>query len=140
MKSSQPSSDETVAVFRFVGDAVNPSMITSQIGIKPTEAHFKGGVVEKHPHRNHPTGYWGLSSVLPAEHSLEEHIKYLLDTLQHHISTIKEIGDTGVVPSFFCGFFTSRNDFGSSLKLNADTLAQIAQMGASLEIHVYRDD
>lgn len=140
MNPSQSTSDETVVTFRFVGDIVNPPAISSRIGINPTEAYSKGDIVEKHPHRRYPTGYWGLSSLLSSERSLEDHLRYLIDILKPHISAIKKLGDTGVIPNFFCGFFTRNDKLDSFLRLEPDTLFQIAQMGASLEIHIYCDN
>lgn len=140
MEPNVSSHDEVKVTFRFVGDTVNPTIITSWIGVEPTEAHYKGDIVDKHPHRKHSTGFWGLTSPLSSELPLEEHLRYLVDILELRESDINRLRDTGLSPNFFCGFFTAKTNLGSFLKIESNTLAKIAQLGTALEIHIYYDE
>jgi hypothetical protein len=138
MKSSLPLSEEIQVTFRFVGDHVDPKVITSTIELQPSLAHVKGEIPEKHPEHRYPTGFWGIDSSIPSNHALEEHLEILLDILEPKALVIKELADAGLVPDFFCGCFTSRAT--TSFKINAETLRRIANIGASLEYHLYWDD
>lgn len=135
MKSDDVLHEEIKVTFCFVGGNVNPGVITAKTDIQPSEAHAKGETVEKHPERTHPTGFWGLNSSLPPNRSLEEHLKDLLNTLEPRSSIIKEFRDIGLNPTFYCGCFTAGTT--TSIKLEANTLQRIADIGASLEYHLY---
>ncbi len=139
MKSNKTarSYEQVEVTFRFVGDSVNPKVITSKIGIQPSKTRVKGDVVEKHPDRTHPTGFWGLDSSISPNCPLEEHLRHLLDILDPQASAIKEFSKVGLCPSFFCGFFTAKAEFGTLVKLEADTLKRVADIGAALELHIY---
>jgi hypothetical protein len=140
LKSNKDVRDEVKVTFRFVGNSVNPNTITSWIGIEPTDAHQKGDIVVNHPNRKYPTGYWGLTSPLSSKLPIEEHLNYLLDVLEPQTSGISRLRAAGLSPDFFCGFFTAKTSFGSSMRLESPILAKIAQLGIALEIHVYCDD
>jgi hypothetical protein len=136
LKSSGPLLNEIKVTFRFVGDSVNPIVITSQIGLQPSAAHAKGEVVEKHPDRIYPSGFWGLESSVPTNRPLEDHLIHLLDVLEPRASAIKELEQTGLVPDFFCGVFIGA-DLEALLRLGTETLGRMVEIGASLELHLY---
>ena len=137
MESDQTSREEVQATFRFVGDNVNPKMLTSRMGIQPSVAHAKGDTVEKHPDRTYLTGYWGLDSSVLSDQSLEEHLKHLLDALEPYASIIKELRKDGFFPSFFCGIFIIEAGLGTFIKLEPTTLGRMADIGVPLELRVY---
>jgi len=134
------NSNEIKVTFRFIGDHIKPDIITSRLNIFPSEAHAKGDVVQKHPNRFYPTGYWGLNSLIPPEKPLEIHLAYLLNALKLQIIGIRECEKEGFCPQFFCGFFTSsENSTDAFIKIEFDTLKRVVNIGASLEIHLYYD-
>jgi len=81
LKSNIKLSKEVIVTFRFVGDNVNPDIITAKLGLQPSLAHAKGQVVEKHPEHIYPSGFWELRSSISANRPLEEHLEKLLDRL-----------------------------------------------------------
>jgi hypothetical protein len=138
MKSDVTLLEEVQVIFRFVGDNVNPSVITSKINLQPSVAHAKGEVVKKHPKHVYPTGFWSISSSVPSDCTLEEHLENLLDILEPKALLIKELRDDGIVPDFYCGCFIAMTT--ASVKITTDTLRRIADIGASLEYHLYCGD
>lgn len=127
--------EEIKVTFRFVGDSVNPEMITLKTGIQPSAAHVRGEVVQQHAERFYPTGFWGLDSSISPACPLEEHLEQLLSVLEQRVSAIRELTDTGIVPTFYCGCFVAGTT--ASFNLKADILRRIAEIGASLEYHIY---
>jgi hypothetical protein len=138
LKSNIILSEEVKVTFRFVGDNVNPEVITSTIGLQPSDAHAKGEIVEKQPEQIYPTGFWGLKSSIPPDRTLEEHLENLLDILEPKASLIKKLRDIGLVPNFYCGCFIA--GAATSFSLKADIFQRIANIGASLEYHLYSDE
>lgn len=142
MESTGKSSDEFEVTFRFVGDNIEPEMITSKLGIPPSKAHIKNDIVKKHPERTYPTGYWGINSSKPTSSHLGEQLTELLDILESHSKEIKDLIITGLSASFYCGIFISEGDNLNDTLIEFDTrmLQRIANMSVPLEIHIYCDN
>jgi hypothetical protein len=133
------NSDHKIKViFQFVGDKVNPKVITTRLSLQPSEAHHKGDIPTKHPDRVYPSGFWGFESPLSTDLSLEEHLDYLLKILTPHTLAIKELVEIGLVPMFYCGFFSSKDTL--SVNLKPEILQRIAHLNALLELHIYCDN
>ena len=137
MESGTKQSDEIRATLRFVGDNVDPVMITSSIGLQPSRAHAKGDSVKGHPNRIRSTGLWGLDSAISPNCSLEDHLKHLLGVIESRVSIVEELRDIGLSPNFYCGYFAAGAVLRSYIRLETDTLKRIAEIGASLDLHIY---
>ena len=105
--------------------------------MQSSAAHAKGECVATHPDRVYPTGFWGLESSIPPDHSLEEHLKHMLIALEPRASAIRSLEKAGLSASFFCGLFTAGTDPGAHIELGPETLAGIADLRSSLELHTY---
>lgn len=122
---------------RFVGDNVNPQHITDVTGLKPSSFTVKGAPVEKHPERRHPTNYWGIDSNVPSNEPLTAHLSQLLGLLEAHVGAIYQLKNEGHEPNFFCSlFYTSDSGY---IRLDPEPLQRVAQLGASIDIHVYKE-
>ncbi|MCK6629793.1 MAG: DUF4279 domain-containing protein [Anaerolineae bacterium] len=135
MKSKITPFEEVKVTFRFVGDNVNPEMITSRVGLQPSAAHEKGEIVKKHPEQVYPTGFWSLDSSIPSDRPLGEHVEQLLSILESKTLILKGLRDIGLVPTFYCGCFITGTT--TSVKIKADILQRMADIGASLEYYLY---
>ena len=137
MESGTGPNDQVRVSLRYVGDDVDPTMITSMMGLQPSKAHAKGDPVEGHPDRVRSTGLWGLDSTLPPSCPLESHLKHLLDMMESRISIIEELRTKGLSINFFCGYFAVETLRGSYVRLETHTLERMAVTGASLDLHIY---
>lgn len=101
MRATKRPQDEVNVTFRFVGDLVDPEMITARLEIVPTDAHHKGDIIEKHPERKYPTGLWSLESQLGSDLPLDQHLRHLLSILEPKASTLAKLKAADFSPEFF---------------------------------------
>lgn len=120
---------------RFVGPDVDPSLVTSRLGIAPTRAHTRGEALPSHPSRTYPTGVWSLDSGLSETEPLEVQLSSLLNRLEQVANTVRDLTSSGYYCDFFCSHFPDRNV--GRIELTPRTLSRIAAMGIGLTIDVY---
>jgi len=123
--------------FRFTSDALDPRLVTQELGITPESAHRKGAVtlIRGVPRGRRATGVWIMSSQLPDSAFLDQHLKALLTVLEPKAKAIQELKDKGYAPEFYCGLFLE--DWNEGTTLSPDTLGRIAALGAQLGLDVY---
>jgi Domain of unknown function (DUF4279) len=134
--------DEKSAAFRLVGSRLDPKLITQAIGLAPHMSHRRGDQRElRSGPTRWPKGVWMLRSEegLPVRgNHLEDHLQWLLDRLHPHAETIRRLcGDQGLTADFWCGYFMGQAN--SSFGLDEQTLACVAELGASLALDIYSE-
>ncbi len=129
--------DRVEVTFRFVGDNVDPQHITDVIDLEPSSITVKGAAMERHPERRHPTNYWGIDSNAPSNEPLSAHLRHILDLLESHVGAIRQLKSEGYEPNFFCGLFHTRES--GYIVLDPETLQRVARLGASIDIHTYKE-
>lgn len=75
MGSIKSLQNEVKVTARFVGENVNPEIITSKLGIQPSETHVKGELSKKRSKYAWSTGYWGIDSPCSSNQAFEKHIE-----------------------------------------------------------------
>lgn len=137
MKPSKASKMEVQVTVRFVGDHVDPQLLTSKLGIKPSKAHKKGEQTHKQSSSVYPTGYWGIDSPYALDQPFKKHLEYLLDLLEPKISILQQLREIGLCPNVFCGFSPLEEELSTFIDLESNILERIARIGASLDMHIY---
>lgn len=79
--------EKTRAALRFIGDLINPDIITQKLGIIPTNAHKKGDISPIRAVLRHPTGLWIINSHVPDNSLLADHLASLLSLLDRTAPT-----------------------------------------------------
>ena len=124
--------------FSFKGDAVEPRLVTEKLGIEPERAYKKGEVRFSRGRplsSRQPTGVWFVTSELPSNATLEQHLQALLTLLEPRASAIQEFKEKGYAIEFRCGLFLDWENEGTTL--SSETLGRIAALGADLGLGIY---
>lgn len=136
--------DEKHAIFRLVGERLDPEAITRATGLTPDRTIRKGDPVlsrgEVVSHRR--VGVWWIDSArqLPrTDNHLEDHVVWLLDLLEPLADVLRRLSEEqGLRADIGCGYYTSR--WNSSFGFSAGTVGRIAKLGASLGLDIYVDE
>src|SRR5436305_1539877 len=83
---------KTVAVLaslRFVGDSVDPSVVTAKLDIAPTKTRLASPTGVTNDKQHHRNGAWVLDSDLSKTTSVEQHIGRLLDRVEGKAQKIR---------------------------------------------------
>lgn len=128
------------ASFRIIGDKLDTDYITSLLGIKPDYSHMKGQpnnrtgkggkVIVGPPHK---TGIWSINSELPETSSLEEHLTFLLETLEPMGDKVRELANDGYRVDFYCGFFVKHGAQGG-FDISPEILERMGKMRINLAV------
>jgi hypothetical protein len=128
------------ASFRIISDLLDTNDLTSRLGIRPDYSHMKGqpnnrvtksGKVIVGP--VHKTGIWTINSELPESSSLEEHLTFLLETLEPMGDEVKKLSKEGYRVDFYCGCFFKAGTQGG-FDLSPEILERMGRMGISLAV------
>ena len=132
-----PNCKRTYATFRLLGDLLNPSDITSRLGIEPSKAFAKGETWDKAGIRQCTKGIWKLSSKGQLmTTNLECHLVFLLNRLESVTLEILTIADElSLETDFFCYWLSATGHGGP--EFSPEVLRRIAKLDASLSLDVY---
>lgn len=132
---------EVEVSFRIFGEDLDPDAVTNVLGIRPDSAVRKGEerdlkvgsrVIHLRPARQ---GMWSISSKLPPDNPLEEHLQGLLALLEPKAEVIRGLAESGCSVDFFCGLFL--RDYNDGVTLPPELLSGIAALGAELGLDIY---
>ncbi len=137
MKSTNSLQNEVKVTARFVGENVDPEIITSKLGIQPSEAHIKGELSRKRSKHAWSTGYWGIDSPCSSDQAFEKHIEYLLELLEPKLPILDHLREEGIFLSFYCGFFVNEQEGSIFVRLSPVLLERLGRIGASLDCWTY---
>jgi hypothetical protein len=131
----------SAASLGFYGDDLDPTEITTCLGIEPTVGVRKGSLwrtargIEKVSNR----GSWRLLADDCQPGDLDSQIKWLLSSLSSDIQGCRRLAESfrGRV---FCGLFLASSNEG--LSLSHETLSMLAErrLTLDLDIYGYKDD
>ncbi len=123
------------AVFRLVGEQLDPTQITAALGIEPSFAYVKGELFEtKNGPLERPTGIWALSTeTILAEVHIEDHLEYLLEQLDPVLATILDLSQVQGLEADFTGFSFSAAGQGW-MTLNPLLQRRICALNATLYV------
>lgn len=132
-----PNCKRTYATFRLLGDLLNPSDITSRLGITPSKAFAKGETWDKTGIRQCTTGIWKLSSKDELmTTNLERHLVFLLNRLEPVTLEIIKIADElSLETDFFCYWLSATGHGGP--EFSPGVLRRISNLNASLNLDFY---
>lgn len=139
--AENPNCSETHADLRFVGPLVDPSEITSMLGLAPT---FKIAVGES-PRPDDPRynsrseGIWLLSSEGSVSSTdLEIHLRWLIDQLPASFAeTVRELRSVGTRCEVLCAWHSATGHGGPVI--SPDVIARLAPLGLELQFDFYSD-
>ena len=129
----------TKAALRIGGPRVNPNEIERRTSTKPTKAHAAG---EKKFFGGRECGTWDegnwrLESPLSESASLEDHLKWLIDSAKPVREIIREtLADNGYA-SAFVGLFEVSGNSGATV--SSETMRELGSLGLKLELDLYSE-
>ncbi len=127
---------EATACFRFLGEGLDPDVVTRRLGIEPSEMHRKG---EKRRGPRCCTPWredlWLLASSLGEGATVEAHVGALLNELEPRAAEIQELRSAGWETSFFVGYFSNTDQ--CTVSLSAELLRRLGALGAEILLDVY---
>jgi hypothetical protein len=120
---------------RYIGDNVDPDVITSVLGIIPSVSHKKGENRKERGKSKYTVGLWGLRSDLSSKRPLEEHIDHILDLVKPKTNSVLMLLDKGYRGDLYCTC-TARGD---SCRISASpvVMSQILSLNFSITIDLY---
>jgi len=137
MEPTKGLQNEVKVTARFVGEKVDPEIITSKLGIQPSETHVKGELSKKRSKHAWSTGYWGIDSPCSPDQAFEKHIEVLLELLEPKLLILQHLREEGISLSFYCGFFVNEPEGSFFTRLNPVLLERLGRIGASLDCWTY---
>jgi hypothetical protein len=126
----------TVASLRFVGDDLDPDLISRMLGALPTASVCKGDVrlTPKGREIVAYTGIWRLEADCGAIDSLDRQIASIFDGLSDDLSAWRELA-ARYRGDIFAGLFLHHANEG--LSLEPSTLAAIGERNLMLDFDIY---
>jgi uncharacterized protein DUF4279 len=140
----EPSSDGEWwrASFSIFSVALTHQEISERIGLQPTRTRAKGdprgarrmdgSVITSIVWHD---SAWHLVCPLKSDKSLDQHIRWLLDTIEPRLPAINAISNECTLIRFFCGFSSEHGQGGFTL--DAETLRRISKVGVKLDLDLY---
>ncbi|MGI8972495.1 MAG: DUF4279 domain-containing protein [Dehalococcoidia bacterium] len=128
----------TYATFCIYHDALDPEMLSAELGIEPTDAQKRGEVGD--PQAQDPfiytTSGWFLSSEGAVEsRDARRHIDWLLDRLEPGSVTLQKLQRAGCRMEVSC-YWLSRSGNGGPT-LSPHQMARLATLGLEIEFDAY---
>jgi len=142
MKSNQDGPEGSAkmrnsVVLRFVGQAVDPTIISEVLELVPSETRVRGADAPQHAGRKWPTGLWSLDSPLPESSPLSDHVRHFAQLLQTKQDALARLAATrGWRPDLVCGLF-GEDPSKTAVILDAPLLEELGRLGVSLYISFY---
>ena len=133
MTDDYPTCEKTYVTLRVYHDSADPSQISSALGIEATDQQRRGESYERRGvSRTYPLSGWFLRSKDHVEsYDSAKHLDWLLQQLQPHRETLKELHSQGWRMDIAC-FWDSHSGHGGP-----DLLQRLAAMGIELWFDVY---
>lgn len=126
----------STASLRIFGDALDPAELSIWLHATPDEAWLKGDpwIARGQPVRSRRTGAWFLSSTLPADALLEDHVRDVLDRTSSDVTVwqkITRIYDADV----FCGLWMECLNEGFALP--RELISSLADRNLMIDFDIY---
>ena len=120
------------AYFAAYGDDLDPSALSAELGVAPTQAWRKGDLDPRRRERR--TGHWALYSRLAHTAELEEHLHDVLLQMDANATAFVSVGQRFGGTLQLVGQF---HDIGAGLTLPKDVIARLAFYGLQLDLDSY---
>ena len=125
-------SNDCYAYFSVYGDEIDPSALSAELAVAPTQAWRKGDFDSRRRERR--TGHWSLYSRLPRTAELEEHLLDVLMQMDANRSAFVAVSQRFEGTLQLVGHF---HDIGSGLSLPKDVVSRIASYGLQVDLDAY---
>ncbi|HET7307123.1 MAG TPA: DUF4279 domain-containing protein [Gammaproteobacteria bacterium] len=120
------------AYFSVYGDDLDPTALTKELGVAPTQAWRKGDLDPRQRERS--TGHWALYSRLDRSAELEEHLHDVLIQMDANEAAFASVsGQFGGIMQLV-GYF---HDIGAGLNLTKRVVDRLAFYGLQLDLDSY---
>lgn len=130
------SSDIVIVSFVLAGPNLDPTEVTSEIGLRPTRAYRKGEAMPR-PGHYYATGLWSLKSSRAPSASLEEQIASLLNELEPRAAEVRRTVRTGIDAGFYCTCAVGNPPI--RVCLTASTLSRLGELNLDLVMDISHD-
>jgi hypothetical protein len=126
----------TAALLGFYGDDLDPEELSASLGGAPTVAVRKGGIwhTSRGAEKIASTGSWRVKADDSRPGDLDGQIRALLAPLTRDLAIWRDFSARFGGRIFAGAFLGSGNDW---LRLEADTLAALAERGLYLDLDIY---
>ena len=120
------------AYFSVYGDDIDPSTLTHELGVAPTQAWRKGDLDSRRRERS--TGHWALYSRLDRTADLEEHLHDVLLQMDANPEAFASVASRFDGIMQLVGHF---HDIGVGLSLSKGVVARLTFYGLQLDLDSY---
>jgi hypothetical protein len=129
------SCSRTYATLRIFSDNLDPTDVTTRLGIMPTTAHVRGDRRGGNaaPYRH---GMWSLSTMAFESLDVREHIDQLLDLIEPAGRVLAELRLEGTTQDIFCFWATDNGQGGPSL--DPIQMGRLAALDLPVGFDLYR--
>jgi hypothetical protein len=129
----------TGATFRLASDHDGGSaFVTRTLGLEPTHAREVGDPVGRTPGNVRRMSLWTLSSGLPSERELEDHLTWLLDRLAPKADLLWHLVSQGYTADWFC--LAASEVTEHAVELNRPLLQRLLTLPGDLLLDVMGDE
>jgi hypothetical protein len=129
----------TGATFRLASDHDGGSaFVTRTLGLEPTRAFEVGDRVGRTPGATRRMSLWSLSSTLPTESELADHLNWLLDRLEPKTDLLWQLANQGYTADWFC--LTASEATEHAVELDRPLLHRLLTLPGDLLLDVMGDD
>jgi hypothetical protein len=126
------------ASFRVMGPTVDPVVVSEVLGLEPHKSHKAGSIRVDVIDRVYPPfkeGLWLISSTVPEDASLNEHLEDLLSHIQKSKVQIWKLKDLGYRIDLFIGLFGTGGNSGTSI--SSSNIQTIANLNIDIDFDIY---
>lgn len=125
------------ASLRISSETLRPEGISEKLCLTPTRTHAKGEPRGRHADPAWPVwaqSLWLLESPLGDDCAAEQHLKWLVETVEPKLSALRELSKTHRV-DLFCAFSSESGQGGFTL--DASILQRISRLEIPLTLDLY---
>ena len=120
------------AYFGVYGDDLDPSALSAELGVAPTQAWRKGDLDPRRRERR--TGHWSLYSRLARPAELEEHLHDVLLQMDANAAAFASVSQRFGGTLQLVGNF---HDIGAGLNVPSSVVSRLAFYGLQLDLDTY---
>jgi len=129
----------TGATFRLFGDhGGSAAAVTRLLGVEPSSAAEAGDRVGRFSRAFRDVSLWRLSSDLPADSELADHLHWLLDHLESKSAEVWRLVDQGYDADWFC--LAASHAAEHAVALDHALLSRLLRLPGDLFLDVQGDD
>lgn len=130
---------QIMVAFTLIGNGIDPDVVTQELGIKPSETGRKGERRINDPKclLVHKCDFWSISKGYKDSLDLGSEVKLLLEEIMPYSKIIRNLcKKMNLFAEIECDVKKADDDSYPSIHFGVNTLNQIAELGAEIDIDI----